>query len=91
MIRWQDHVALPAMRSETHFGRSLRCFAERPRSLHAMFALAAEREPAREAICFNGQRWTYADAVGEVDRLAGGLAALGVTRGDRVVDRKSVV
>ncbi len=85
MIRWQDHLALPAMRSETHFGRTLRCFAARPGSLHAMFTLAAGREPAREAISFNGRRWTYAEATREIDRIAGGLASFGLQRGDRVV------
>ena len=42
------------------------------------------RHPDREAIVFRGRSWTF----GELDRLsrryAGGLAALGIGRGDRV-------
>lgn len=85
MIRWQDHVALPAMRSEEHFGRSVRCFAERPPSLHAMFRRAVDLDPAREAISFDGRRWTYAQAAAEVDRIAQGFAARGLQQGQRVV------
>ncbi|MEM8824368.1 MAG: AMP-binding protein [Pseudomonadota bacterium] len=47
---------------------------------------ALETYGAREAAVFveEGIRWTFADFAREVDRLAGGLHALGVRRGDRV-------
>ena len=84
MIRWEDHVTLPAMRTERHFGRTLRCFAERPPSMHAMFARAVAAGPQREAISFEGRRWSYAEAAAETDRIAGALAARGLRQGQRV-------
>ncbi len=85
MIDWKDHLTLPTMRSETHFGRTLRCFADRPASMYQMLAHAVAREPAREAIAFEDQRWSYAQMDGEVARLANGLAAQGIRQGERVV------
>jgi acyl-CoA synthetase (AMP-forming)/AMP-acid ligase II len=40
--------------------------------------------PEREAIVFEGQRFTFAELQERVNRLASALAALGVGRGDRV-------
>lgn len=85
MIDWKDHLTLPAMRSETHFGRTLRCFADRPASMYQMFERAVARDPAKEAIAFETQRWSYAQMDAEVARLANGLAARGVRQGERVV------
>lgn len=85
MIDWNDHLTLPAMRSETHFGRTLRCFAERPSSVYQMFERAVARAPDNEAVTFEGQRWTYAQAEREVARIANGLAAHSLKRGERVV------
>jgi fatty-acyl-CoA synthase len=47
---------------------------------------AAERRPQREALVDvpSGRRWTYAEFVADVDRLAYGLLASGVAKGDRV-------
>src|SRR2546421_484428 len=36
---------------------------------------AAERYPQREALCFEGQRWSFAEFRAEVDRVAKGLIA----------------
>ncbi|WP_163512076.1 AMP-binding protein [Fodinicola acaciae] len=46
----------------------------------------AERFPDREALvdCAAGQRWTYAQFVDTVDRLAIGLLDAGIGKGDRV-------
>ncbi len=85
MIAWEDHLTLLAMRSEAHFGRTLRCFAERPASMYQMFARALARDPDREAIACNEQRWTYAEMDLEVSRIANGLAAHGMKAGERVV------
>ncbi len=85
MIRWEDHVALPALRTEQHYGRTLRCFAERPPSMHAMFARAVAAGPHREAISCDGRRWTYAQAAAETERIARVLADRGLRRGQRVV------
>lgn len=45
---------------------------------------AAQRWGAREALCFRGRRWTFADLATGVDRAARGLIALGVRSGDKV-------
>lgn len=45
---------------------------------------AAERSPHREAILFMGKRITYHELLQDVYRLANGLKALGVQKGDRV-------
>jgi fatty-acyl-CoA synthase len=46
----------------------------------------ARRVPARDALvsCEQGLRWTYAEFDAAVDRLASGLLARGVAKGDRV-------
>lgn len=86
MINWNEHVVLPAQRIETHFnGRQMLCFSERPASFHALFAQSASKHPDAEAISFEGQRWTYRAAELEIDRIAAGLIAHGIQRGERVV------
>jgi fatty-acyl-CoA synthase len=45
---------------------------------------AAERWGAREALAFQGRRWTFADLRADVDAAAKGLIALGIAPGDRV-------
>jgi long-chain acyl-CoA synthetase len=76
---------VPAMRRETLAGdRIVTCFAERPTSLHALFARAVADRPAHEALVTEEGRWTYGDAEREVARIAAGLAGLGVAQGDRV-------
>lgn len=45
---------------------------------------AAERWPTREALCFEGQRWTFAELRDETDRAARALMAAGVCAGDHV-------
>ncbi len=85
MIRWQDHVTLPAMRDEAHFGRRLRCFVERPPSVYAMLSRMASLAPDSEAIRCEGQLITYGQLADDVDRLAAGFAAEGLRQGERVV------
>ena len=85
MNHW-DGYALPAMRAESHFGdRVVRCFAERPGSVHAMFEATLAAHGAREAMVFQGRRWSYRDLDAEATRVAAGLAARGIAQGDRVV------
>ncbi len=85
MIHWEDHVDLPAMREEEHFGRRMRCFVERPPSFYAMLSRSASLAPDSEAISCEGKRWTYGQLADEVDRLAAGFAAEGLHKGERVV------
>ena len=51
-----------------------------------LLAAAVDRHSDREAVVFRAQniRWDYARFATEIDRLAGGLLRLGITKGDRV-------
>ncbi len=73
------------LRREVHYGeRVVACFAERPANLHALLERALAGNPEGEAVVDGAQRLTYRAFDAEVSRLAGGLAARGVGRGDRV-------
>ena len=83
MTRWND--AWPAMRLESHFGdRVVRCFVDRPNSLHALLARSAASYPQREALVCGPERLTWQQLHEASARLAAGLAARGVGVGDRV-------
>ncbi|WP_374446690.1 class I adenylate-forming enzyme family protein [Stella sp.] len=69
---------------ERHYGRPMRCFAERPRSLHALFAAAVARAPQRMAVVGERGRATWAELDADVGRVAGQLQRRGVIRGSRV-------
>ena len=81
-MHWSD---VPAIREETHFGRRLRCFAERPRNLGALFAATVARHGARTALVDGAHRHDYAKLDRVADRVAGHLHNLGLARGDRLV------
>jgi acyl-CoA synthetase (AMP-forming)/AMP-acid ligase II len=74
----------PRMREETHFGRTVRCFEQRPANLNAMFAQSLARWAGSEALVCGGERITYAELDARVARVAARLAANGVAAGDRV-------
>ena len=83
--RWAT-FNVPAIRHEAHFNdRVVRCFAERPQSFHAMFEAALAAHAGRRAIVFEDSVLSYAALDAEVGRIAAGLAAHGVAKGDRVV------
>ena len=85
MNPWHAHP-VPAMRVEALYGdRIVRCFADRPAGLHAMFERARAARGDHEAIVHEGRRWSYAEAGAEADRLAAGFAARGIGAGDRVL------
>lgn len=71
-------------RIETHYGRRMRCFPERPSSLAAMLAAQVERDPARAAVAEGPLTLTYGELDARAARLAAGLAAHGIAAGDRV-------
>ncbi len=76
---------VPTLRREAHgSNRIVSCFAERPKSLHALFARAVAERPTHEALVSDEGRWSYAGAEREVARIAAGFASLGVSRGERV-------
>lgn len=55
-----------------------------PLSLPAMFEATAARVPNAPAIDFMGRKYSYAETLSGMRRVACGLAALGVKKGDRV-------
>lgn len=80
---WGD--VWPARRLESHYGdRVVSCFADRPRSLHAMLEEAVARNAGGDALVCGDERLTYSALMDEASRIAAGLAAHGVAAGDRV-------
>ena len=83
MTRWND--SWPAMRLEAHFGdRVVRCFAERPASMHALLANAVARNAAGIALVCGEERITWQGLSELSVRLAAGLAQRGIKAGDRI-------
>lgn len=74
-----------AMRIERHFGRSMRCFAERHASVDAAFRATLGEHADREAIVAGAVRWTYRELAARVDAVAANLHARDVHAGDRIV------
>ncbi len=84
MDHWTAYP-VPVRRQEAlHGDRIVRCFAERPGSVHAMLARAVAQRGEHEALVCDGLRWTYAELNAQAARIASGLAAHGVAAGDRV-------
>ncbi len=85
MDSWFDRGDVPATRFELRFGQRLvRCFAERPKSVHAMLEDAVARRPEGAALVCGDERVTYRELDDAVAEAAAGLRALGVGKGDRV-------
>ena len=83
MKQWDD--SWPALRLEAHYGdRVVRCFAQRPHSLHALLVNAVNTHPEREAIVCGDTRLTWRQLGDQSARLAAGLAQRGIGSGDRV-------
>lgn len=74
------------IRYENHFGsRVVRCFSRRADNIDDVFRRAVERFPDAEAIVGgNGERITYRALNERVGRVAAGLAARGLSAGDRI-------
>ena len=85
MNPWRD-CEVPALRAEALYGdRLVRCFAERPTSLHTMFERSRATRATHDATVFEGRRWSYAQVGDEADRLSAAFAAQGITAGERVL------
>jgi long-chain acyl-CoA synthetase len=81
---WSQH-SIPAMRLETRFGdRQVPVFCERPGSVWAMIAEAAERNPDGEALICGDRRMNWRDLVERSARISTGIQRLGLQRGDRI-------
>jgi long-chain acyl-CoA synthetase len=75
----------PVIRTETLYGdRQVQCYGERPRNLAAMLGATALRHPAQQALAWDGRHMSYAELDQAASRLAAGLAARGIGRGERV-------
>ena len=73
------------MRREYHYGgRVFDCYTDRPTSIYGMLAQAAQSHPDRPALIVDDTRLSYAELDAVVRRVAAGLAARGVGKGDRV-------
>ncbi len=85
MDSWFDRGDVPATRYELRYGgRMVRCFVERPRSVHAMLEDAVARRPHATALICGDERVSYLELDDAVGRAAAGLRALGVEKSDRV-------
>lgn len=76
---------LPRIRHEVLYGtRVVRCFADRPRNIDAMFRIAVADYAERDAVVDQDIRVTYAELDDRVEAMASGLLALGYGKGDRI-------
>src|SRR4051812_42398395 len=73
------------MRHEVHYGqRVVRCFAERPAHVDAMFRAAVAQAPDRTALILGDARISYRALDATVDAVAANLMRYGFHRGDRL-------
>jgi long-chain acyl-CoA synthetase len=86
MDSWFDRSVVPPTRYELHYGgsRMVRCFTDRPKSVHEMLSNAVARRPDGVALISDQDAVTYSELDGLVGRVACGLKAIGVEKGDRV-------
>jgi long-chain acyl-CoA synthetase len=74
-----------SIRHEVLYGtRVVRCFAERPPSLDAMFRAIVARHPDRTALVIGPDRPSYRELDAAVERIARNLVSRGLRPGDRV-------
>src|SRR5882724_787910 len=73
-----------ALRHETHYGRMVRCFAQRPAHIDAMFREAVARAPDRDALVLGEERISYRALDAVVEAVAGNLAQHRLRKGDRL-------
>ncbi|MET3512673.1 acyl-CoA synthetase (AMP-forming)/AMP-acid ligase II/AcrR family transcriptional regulator [Pseudacidovorax sp. 1753] len=76
---------MPEIRREVHFdGRMVRCFVQRPGSIAQMLVDAVAGDAEADALVCGALRLSWRELQHAVARCAGGLAARGVTAGERV-------
>src|ERR1700704_1780129 len=80
-----SRTSIPAMQLEARFGdRVVPAFCERPKSIWAMVAAAASRNPDGEALVCGIRRMTWREVAQQSAQIAAGLRKLGLQSGDRV-------
>src|SRR3979490_2129316 len=81
---WSQY-SIPAMQLEARCGdRVVPAFCERPKSIWAMVAAAALRNPDGEALVCGIRRMTWREVAQQSAQIAAGLRKLGLQSGDRV-------
>ncbi|OED34870.1 O-succinylbenzoic acid--CoA ligase [Chromatiales bacterium (ex Bugula neritina AB1)] len=81
---WSEEIT-DRIREETHFGgRRLKCFAERPANVNALFAEAVQNHGSAEALVGGDSRLSFTALESEVAALAAGLCNNGIGAGERV-------
>jgi acyl-CoA synthetase (AMP-forming)/AMP-acid ligase II len=82
MSPWKERFE---KRRELLFGsRFVPCYRDRPASIDAMVRAAVARAPDAEAIVDADRRITYAELDRQVDAVAAGFAARGISVGERI-------
>ena len=80
-----SRTSIPAMQLEARFGdRVVPAFCERPKSIWAMVAEAAAKNPDGEALVCGDRRMTWREVALASAGVAAGLRKMGLQRGDRV-------
>ncbi|HHW37325.1 MAG TPA: acyl--CoA ligase [Bacillales bacterium] len=70
---------------ETHFGRELNVFKNRPKNLTELLSATIDKFPENEALVMGGVRLTYKEMYEKVENIAGNLQHLyDVGKGDRI-------
>ena len=83
-MTWSQY-SIPAMQLEARFGdRVVPAFCERPKSIWAMIAAAASRNPDGEALVCGSRRMTWREVVQQSAQIAAGLRKMGLQSGDRI-------
>lgn len=83
-MHWSEEQPVE-LRREVHFDdRVVWCFAERPGSVHRMFADAAAAHSGQAALVGEEGTVSYAELEEKTARIAAGLTAAGIGKGERV-------
>lgn len=83
-MHWRDEQPVE-QRHEVHFdGRVVRCFRDRPKSVHEMFAQAVAAHPEQDALVGEEGVVSYAELSERTARIAAGLIAAGLKKGERL-------
>ena len=84
MQTWPADI-LDRISLETHFDRTgIKCFSDRPSDLNAMVQEALARNPDGEALVCDNVRLTYRQMDDLIGAVSAGLAAVGLSKGDRM-------
>lgn len=79
------NLQIPPIDRESHYGRAVLAYRDRPTTFNEVVARAVERRPDRVALVFEDRRWTYAELWQRAHSFAAAIyGGYGITKGDRV-------